>query len=493
MFKQGFARNQVAIFDLAEMVAEDSPARQIDEFVSRMDTSYFAKATPKAVGRRPYDPKDLLKLYIYGCDREVYSSRKLEREAKINIEVMWLLNGLQPDDWTICAFRRENAENIARFFNEFVVALKNAKYIDGKLVGIDGTKIRANNSKRNNYSLKKLDRLIDRIDGKAIQYLQKLENGDKITQDEVKQQEARLARKAEYECYKKRIKDGEVAEVSTTDPDSRIMLHGDNGTNPSFNVQGAVDSKNKLLTGLLVVNEPNDQGQLHKVAKATKENLELDEITVVADKGYFKTEDLKDCHEDKIETIVSPPDDPKTDVFSKAEHFTFDKENDCYTCPNNQILTFSVEEKNGSRKYRNPKACKNCPLKLQCTKSTYRTVSRHKHDAAAEKNNKTFLEKYDLYQQRQLLCEHPFGTIKRTMAVRQFLTRGLKNVTAEAAIIFTCYNLKRLRNIKQYEDKNTTPPALILPIIRKILLFQLFIIQNTQHFTKLQFQHKFSR
>jgi transposase len=244
----GKNRNQLELVCFDALVDLSSPARQIDRLIDEADTSYFGKSQAKATGSPPFNPKDMLKLFLYGMDNGVVSSRKLDRECKRNIEVIWLMKGLQPDDKTISNFRRDNAGHITRFFNEFSVTLVKSGYIDGKIVAIDGTKIRANNSKRNNFSANKLDRHIEYIDKKISEYLTELDKNDKI--------EELQERKAKYESFKDRIKTGEVTEVSTTDPDSRLMQQGNNGVDVSFNVQTAVDSKHKLVAGVTVTNEP---------------------------------------------------------------------------------------------------------------------------------------------------------------------------------------------------------------------------------------------
>ena len=474
----GKDRKQIELLCLDELVAADSPARQIDRLIDESDTTYFEKSTPRETGRSSFDPKAMLKLYTYGFDNGVYSSRKLDRECKRNIEVMWLMNGLQPDDKTICNFRRENAESIKRFFNQFCVTLAKAGYIDGKIVAIDGTKIRANNSKRNNFSAKKLDRHIEYIDRKIAEYMNELDKNDKITE--------LTERKAKYEGFKELIKSGAVSEVSTTDPDSRLMKQGNNGTDVSHNVQAAVDSKNKLIAGIMVTNEPNDQGQLHKLAKAVKDNLGLKTMTVPADKGYYDTDDIKKCHDDNIITIVAKPEERKLEegiVFRKSD-FKYDKEKDCYLCPTEQALSFSYEDENGIRRYVNYKACRNCPLKTRCTKGIRRVITRHKYDEHAEQNDLDFTNNYDIYKLRQLLCEHPFGTIKRTMGIRQFLTRRLTNVTAEAALIFLAYNLKRLRNIHRPNNKKDGEPfksAAFLSLFSYVQYFTLFFAKRSRY------------
>jgi len=441
----GSERTQIKLQCLEDLVGADSAVRQIDEVVNRMDTSYFEKSKLKDVGRPPYDPKDMLKLYLYGMDNGIISSRKLERECKRNIELMWLINELTPENKTICNFRRENAENIVRFYNEFVRALKDMGYIDGKVVAVDGTKIRANNSRRNNFSLKKINRQIDYIDKKLSEYINELDKNDKI--EELKE------RKEKYLGYKQRIADGEVSEVSVTDSDSRMMKASNGGADVSYNVQAVVDSKHKLVAGVLVTNEPNDQGQLHKAAKGVKDNLDLETMTALGDKGYHATEDFKKCHEDGITTIVSKPDKKDSgDGLFKKEDFIYDNDTDSYTCPAGQVLSFSTQDK-WYRRYRNVKACKKCAMKPLCTKGNRKDICRHEHEEYADKNDKDFDENTALYRTRQELSEHPFGTIKRTMGIRQFLLRGLIKVNAEAALIFLAYNLKRLRNLDNGDNK----------------------------------------
>jgi len=469
--KSGKSREQLSIRCLEDMVEASSPARQIDRFVDEADTSYFTKSTPKETGCRPFDPKDHLKLLLYGMDTNVHSTRKLARQTRVNIEVMWLLNELKPDSTTIRNFRRENAEQLARFFSEFSKKLYEEGYIDGKIVAIDGTKIRANNSKRNNFSVKKLDWHIEYINNKLKEYICELDKNDKIEELE--------ERKAKYESFKDRIAKGEVSEVSTTDPDSRLMRQGNNGTDVSYNVQAAVDSKNKLLVGMLVTSEANDQEQLYDVAISVKNNLGLEEIIVPADSGYHSAEEIKKCHENKITTLVATPESksPSKKIFDKSQ-FLFDKENDCYYCPAGQRLNFLLEDKKGFKRYGNRNACKDCSMKPHCTKGGYREICRHKYADYAEKNDLDVKNNQDVYKLRQLLCEHPFGTIKRTMGIRQFLTRGIKNVTAEAALIFIAYNLKRLRSIQANEPINTGDLTLCCQLLTQICLFLLLTLST---------------
>lgn len=445
--KVGIAREQIEMmFCLEEMVAETSPARQIDAFVDESDTSYFSKATAKSTGCPPYNPKDMLKLYLYGMENGIISSRKLEREAKRNIELMWLLNKLTPESKTICNFRKDNTVNIVRFFKEFCLALTKKGYIDGKVMAIDGTKIRANNSKRNNFSAKKLDRHIEYINKKINSYMYELDKNDEI--------ESLKDRKIQYESMKERLKQDQLSEISLNDPDSKLMRTANNGVDVCYNVQAVVDSKHKLIAGVALASGANDQGQLGEVMPLLKEELELEKTTVLADKGYYKTEDFKTCEDNNITTIVAGYDKAESKIIS-VDEFAYDPCEDVYVCPQGNKLFSSKVYEGGHKKYRNQRACRNCPLRAKCTTSTnYRTISRHIHKASAERNDKRYAENKELYKQRQMLVEHPFGTIKRTMGIRQFVTCGKESVAAEAALIFLCYNLKRLRVIHNLSPVN---------------------------------------
>lgn len=470
--KSGNSRKQAVIIrSLDEMVSKDNSARLIDTIVDNMDTSYFVNARTKNTGRPPYNPKDMLKLYIYGMENGIMSSRKLERECKRNIEVMWLINELTPESKTICNFRRDNVENISRFFTEFCLNLKNQGYIDGKIMAIDGTKIRANNSKRNNFSAKKLDRHIAYIDEKIVSYLSDVEKNDKI--------EELQERKAKYENYKIRIKEENISEISTIDPDARLMSSNNNGVDVSYNIQSVVDAKNKLIAGMSVTTSAADAGQLAKVMPKVKQALNLDKITVLADKGYYKTEDFKICEDNNITTIVAKNEPAKQEIYS-IDNFTYDLEADIYICPNNEKMFPGKLDKKGYREYKNYRACRNCPQKDYCTKGNRRVIKRHKDKSSAEENDRRLKENSVLYKQRQMLVEHPFGTIKRTMGIRQFLTRGKRSVKAEVALIFLCYNLKRLRKIWQDGKKK----AGINSFLSSLLTIFLQLPQNLMSYCK---------
>jgi len=450
MHKKGINRDQLRLICWGEHVDQDSPARHIDKFVDEMDTSYFEKSIAKETGRPPYEPKDMLKLYLYGMENNVFSSRKLERECKRNIEVKWMLHDLQPKNKAISDFRLENKEHLAKFFQHFTKKLVKDGHIDGLLSGLDGTKLRANNSKKANYTKASIAKRIEYLDKRIAEYMKELDKNDKA--EELQEKKEKLI------SHKTKIESGEVTQVSTTDPDSRLMRMGNGGKDVSHNVQAVVDSKHKLISGFKVCSDENDQKQLHTVLKETKDNLGFDKMTVTTDKGYYNTNEIKKCHDDNIETLVPKPNREKGD----KENYIYDRENDTYTSPEGDVFRFRTICMGTHREYTN---------RQPGQKKGFRSIAFHIHYDHEQRNAQMLAKHPDIYKQRKELCEHPFGTIKKTMGFTQFLTRGNSSVTAESALVFTAYNLKRLRKI----EKEAT-------ISQKSLLARLFtfISHDTQ-------------
>jgi hypothetical protein len=263
------------------------------------------------------------------------------------------------------------------------------------------------------------------------------------------------------------LENGET-EISITDKDARIMKANNGGTNVSYNVQSVVDSKHKLIVGMEVVSSASDNGLLGVVAPKVKEELHLEKTTVIADTGYYNTLDFKICEESGIIPIVAKQKERETGLYS-ANKFCYDAEQDNYICPNNSRLNYSGIAQEVYRRYINQKACKNCPLKSNCTNGNYREIKRHVFKEYSEKNELRLIENKNEYRQRKSLVEHPFGTIKRTMGIRQFLTRGKRSVSGEVALIFLCYNLKRLRNILTRRNPRGND------LLRMMLFFILYI------------------
>lgn len=463
----GIDRNQAQLFPelLDEYVDAENPVRVIDAFVSSLDIKKlkFTKTEQNRPGAPSYDPRDMLKLYIYGYSNGIRTSRKLEKATYVNVEVMWLIQKLHPDHKTIANFRRQNKRQLMQVFREFNLLCKDWDLFGGEIVAIDGTKFRADNSKRNNYNKKKIDRQKKYIDEKINEYLNALDCGDqepeekpRYTIDEMKKKIEELKeRKTFYTDLEQQLERSGADEVSTTDPDSRLMDNKKNGLEVNYNVQIAVDEKNKLILATDVTNNPSDQGHLNDMAQLAKEALGMEEtatLEVLADKGYYQADDLKKC--DKNNTITYVTHQTYSNGTGNPEYysekFKYDRVKDVYICPQGQELRRVNHKKDNPEriKYKNYKACAKCPHKDLCTKSKKgRVISRSCNQDFLDTVDARTAQNMDKYLRRQMIVEHPFGTVKRTMNAGYFLTRGLESVKAETNLLFLAYNMKRVINI----------------------------------------------
>jgi len=334
------------------------------------------------VGRPAYDPRDLLKLYLYGYLNRIRSSRKLEAEAGRNVELMWLLKKLKPDFKTIADFRKDNRKAIKNVFKQFNLLCKEWELFGCEVIAVDGSKFRACNSKRNNYNDKKIKRHLKYLDEKISNYLKELDSNDQEEADThipsaeaiKKRIEELKKRKAKYQAMQKEMKEKKIDEISTTDPDARLMKVNNNGVDVCYNVQTAIDQKNKLVVDYDVINNAADQGNLYEMAEKAKETLGVEEINALADKGYYSTSDLKKCEGNEIETYVAKPKNTGSvaNPDFHQDRFQYDQEQNIYICPAGQTLYPSrIRKINGVeyQDYKNFRACKQCELKDQCTSS----------------------------------------------------------------------------------------------------------------------------
>lgn len=443
-----------------EMISEDNPVRVLEVFVDNLDLKKLefknANRDKTIAGRPSYNPKDLLKLYLYGYFNGIRSSRKLAKECERNIEVFWLINELKPDFRTISDFRKNNITNMKKVFKEFSILCDSLNLIGKEIVAIDGSKFRANNGRKKNYTKGKVDKQIKYYEENIDKYIEILDKEDyeekenkvKIDKQELKKKiEEAKKRVNELEEIKKEIE--QKGEISITDPDSRHMKTNNNGTDISHNVQIAVDNKAHLVVTVDVTSSPADQGQLSNIAKQTKKELEVDKITVLADKGYWNGEELKKCAEDNITTIVSSPKEQGNKGYQKAD-FKYNKENDYYVCPMGKIL-----HKTGVKeiKYVNRKACKECPNRERCTSSKNgKAIHKTANDKYLEEAKVQQIENMDLYHTRQMIVEHVFGTVKRDLGFTYFLLRGNEKVKGESFMHFLIYNIKRVCKIKGIKE-----------------------------------------
>jgi transposase len=476
------SRHQLQMRNLEEEIEQDNSVRFIEAFVEKLDLAQlrFRVQEQKTEGRPSYNDKVFLKLYFYGYLNGIRSSRRLEKESKRNVELQWLLCGLAPNYHSIADFRKENPQALRNTFKLFVSFLKEADLITGKVAAIDGTKVRAHNSRKHNYSKDKIRQHLEYIETKTNEYLTQLEENDRLEQPEkVKNITEKIERlkqnQIRYELLGEQLKQSTETQISTTDPDARLLLVQGQVTEVSYNVQAAVDEKHKLVTATHTINK-NDRNALHAIASEAKENINEPTLTILADKGYHNAGQLDKCEQSNITTIVATQELKNTNGFGTTEaylsdKFTYNKEQDTYTCPQQQTLISSGKWHNKTKerynylfkKYRTP-ACKTCAAKHLCTGKAKggREIERSQYAQAVENNAQRYKQNTALYRKRQEINEHIFGTIKRKWGYNHTNLTGLKKVNGEMALIMTVYNIKRTLNILKWNDlmlklKNWTP------------------------------------
>jgi transposase len=464
----GHDRSQTLLLPEAvdDYVGADNPVRFIDAFVDGLDLAAagFARVAPKATGRPGYAPADLLKLYIYGYLNRVRSSRRLEAETHRNIEVIWLLRHLKPDFKTIADFRRDNRAAFRPLFREFVLLCRQLDLFGRELLAVDGTRIKAVNNKDRNFTRASLQKFIELADAKLDDYLQRLDQSDATESKTGGSRVKNLAEKiAAVRTRRTRCKDMLVQldqtgedQISLTDPDSRAMA-AHTRVAVGYNVQIAVDVKHKLIVEQQVTNQVVDLGLLTETAKPAKEVLGVETIEVVADKGYFKIEDIEACEKAGIVAYVPRPQrgpSVKAGLFRKDE-FQYDATTDSYVCPAGQRLhPYSSSLLRGLKKinYVNKLACDNCTIRSQCTGGKFRTVSRLENEAVLDQMAARLAKRPGVLDRRRETVEHPFGTIKQWMNQGAFLMRGIEKVRAEFSLTALAYNLRRVLNIVGFAE-----------------------------------------
>ncbi len=469
-FVEGVPRQQAVMFPelLDDYIADDNPVRFIDAFIESLDLQAlgFERAVPAETGRPPYNPGDLLKLYVYGYLNRIRSSRRLEAEAKRNVEVMWLLGKLAPDFKTIADFRRDNGEPIRAVCRKFTLLCRTLGLHSGELVAIDGSKFKAVNSRERNFTKGKLQELRRQAEAKIERYLQELDENDgeetdskKLTREELQEKiEWLKKRKGTYDELERQMEESGESQISLTDPDARSMTLGSNrGTDVGYNVQISVDAKHKLIVDHEVTNECNDMNQLNAMAVRAKAVLEVDSLEVVADAGYYNSQEIKDCQDQGIVPYVPQTNSSKNKKAGRytKEDFRYDAENDCYWCPAGEALRYSSSgpDKHGRkiRRY-DARRCTECALKRKCTRDKRgRRITRWEHEMCLEELAQRLRAKPEKVKQRKALVEHPFGTIKRSMDQGYFLTRRLCKVRAEMSLTILAYNIKRVMGLMSIE------------------------------------------
>ena len=461
-FIEGEARLQATLFPevLDDYITEENPVRVIDVFVDNLDLSGLGFKTESAhTGRPAYHPSTMLKLFIYGYLNRIQSSRRLEREAVRNVELMWLLGRLAPDFKTIADFRKDNGKGIKNTCRFFIDLCRQLNMFTDVIVAIDGSKFKAVNSKENNYTPKKLQFHIERVEKHIDEYLKQLASADQkekktIDNTPIEDKVIWLKRRlAELKVMKDKVDNHPDKQVSTIDPDSRLMKTQGMTRAVCYNVQSAVDTKHHLIVAHEVTNAP-DRGQLCRIGKQTQTALKKKEVTVIADKGYFSGPDVKDTQDAGMTPLVPKGDtsgSEKKGIFNRSM-FRYDADKDVYICPANKELTYRYSGiENGltiKRYFLDIMTCRACSQKPQCSKSSgQRRMARWEHQDKIDRMNELMATMPDSMLIRKQTVEHPFGTIKSWMGATHFLTRRFKNVRTEMNLHVLAYNLKRMISI----------------------------------------------
>lgn len=466
----GIAREQITLFPEAieDYITADNPVRFLDAFVDQLDMRSlgFRHATVSETGRPPYNPKDLLKLYLYGYLNRIRSSRLLERETKRNLEVIWLLKRLSPDHKTVSDFRKDHGQALREVFKQFVVTCTKLELFGQELVAIDSTKFKASNARDRVKDRKQLTDTIDRIGESIGEYLTQIEQNDEdeetsaspsVTKEALQEKIARLQQeKAHLQKARQELDRTQAKYASLTDPDCRLMKN-EGRIEPSYALQAAVDAKHSLIVDYELTQDAADNNHLSSVAQGAKQMLDVDTLTVCADAGYYDTVDLKTCDDTGITTYVPipAPKIPKDTNVPTPEYyhdrFVYDHESDTYRCPQGHTMHYyTTTHKDDGRQIRiyRTKACRDCPVRTHCTSSPRgRYVYRWEHEAVLDRLKRRLANQPEMIKHRKAIIEHIFGTIKKIWGYQALLLRGLENIAGEVALMALAYNMKRVLNI----------------------------------------------
>lgn len=460
------------MMDFESAVGPDSWARMVDMFVEILPMGELGfRDVLNNEGRPPYRSSDLLKLYLYGYKNKLRSSRQLEHACKVNLEVIWLLKGLRPSARKVAYFRKDNPKAFKQAFRYFVGLLKDWELIDGRTIAIDSFKIRAQNALKNNFNQNKIDRHIEYIDNKILEYQQQLDAGDGDLETENIQGKiaCQESKKERYRNIEKQLQQSGERQISLTDPDARSVVLHRNIVNVGYNVQAGCDAKHKLFvnndTGSV-----NDTHALSPMALDAKQLLGVENMDTLTDKGYTTGKHLEICTKNGITPYSSPKEhSSQHNGLYPMVDFRYDGETDTYTCPDGQTLATNatVYDKAGHKvkHYKNRQACKVCPVRHLCTTNKNgRFIERSIYQEALEENQRRVEENPEYYRLRQQVAEHQFGTIKRQWGFTHTLMKGKQNVLSEVNLIMICYNLTRLTAILDPKELKNRLKLLALEI-----------------------------
>src|ERR1700720_3133087 len=485
--KTGGSREKASLLParVEDYVGADNPVRAIESFVCVLDLAKLgfrhADRGAEAMGQPPYNPADLLKLYLYGYINQVRSSRRLEREACRNLELIWLLKNLRPGYRTIANFRKENWKALKAANRGFVLLARELGLVGGAVVAIDGSFFHGDASKASIFTRKRLADQIARLDLEIEAYGRSIEDNDAAEANAAGKDRADgpgaggggdggdigakvsalMAKRSRAQTDLDRLAASGETQLSLTDPDARLLVKSGQGV-AGYNVQAVIDDKHKLIVASEVVNDSSDVNQLHAMAKAAKEALDAETLQVLADEGYYSSTELKACEDDGIKAYVPPSEG--NGLLEKAgrfglKNFSYDGTADAYTCPAGQLLrpmegrwtntSGRVEIRYASR----TRICRVCPLRSKCLtpKASQRTIRRWEHEDVLERHRARMQSASGLMRRRSAIVEHPFGTLKCRAGYRHFLVRGFDKVRGEWSLMALCYNFTRVLNILGFE------------------------------------------
>jgi len=461
-FVEGCDRRQPTLLPdcLDDYVAEDNPVRVVDVFVDDLDLGAlgFDGVTPAATGRPAYHPAMLLKLYVYGYLHKVQSSRRLEREAGRNVELMWLTGRLAPDHKTIADFRKDNGPAIQAACAQFVVLCRQIGLLGSALVAIDGSKFKAVNSRDKNFTANKLKKRLEQVAEHIAGYLRDLDTADRQEGEAAEARSGRLKEKLErlreqmrlLQAMEAQVEASPDGQVSLTDPDARSMATSGRGSGiVGYNVQSAVEAEHHLIVAHDVVMTGSDREQLAAMAAKAKDAIGVEKLDALADRGYFSGEEIRSCEALGVTPYLPKPltSGAKADGRFGKQDFVYLPEQDAYRCPSGALLPrhmTTVERGMTLHRYWDRASCQACALKAQCTPSIERRVTRWKHEALIDALQRRMDLTPGAMRLRRRLVEHPFGTIKAWMGSTHFLMRRLPRVKTEIGLYVLAYNLKRV-------------------------------------------------
>ena len=447
---------------LEDYVAEDNPVRVVEAFVDQLELGRlgFEGTVPATTGRPSYHPSVLLKIYIYGYLNRVQSSRRLERETQRNVELMWLSGRLTPDFKTIADFRRDNGKAIRQVCRQFIELCRKLDLFSESIVAIDGSKFKAVNNRDRNFTSAKLRARMEQIEQSIDRYLAAMDTADRIQPDVAEAKTSRLKEKIaklkgqmqDLKAMEQRLHEAPDGQVSLTDPDARSMATSGRGTGVvGYNVQTAVDDKHHLIVAHEVTNVGHDRAALATMAEQARAATGIEDLNVVADRGYFSGEEILACEQSGITAYVPKPltSNSAADGRFGKQDFVYEANEDEYRCPAGQRLIkrfTSIENAMTLHSYWSS-ACQGCAIKARCTTGKERRIKRWEHEEVIDAMQRRLDHEPERMRMRRQTAEHPFGTIKYWMGSTHFLTKTLARVGTEMSLHVLAYNLKRVMKI----------------------------------------------